>query len=423
MRPAEFSDLQGLIQGLSTGIQGELDKRLSGERSRAARAGRVLRLAPRPPFLAGREELLAELDARLAGGDGCRAADRWRCAGWGARGRPAWRWSTRTGTWLRSGWPGSSPAEDPAVLAAGFGELAAQLGARDLADTRDPVASVHGVLAAFPAEWLLVFDNAPDRASVAAFVPPAGRGRVLITSQNPLWPPGQALEVPVLDPEVAAEFLVNRTGDPDRQAALELAGELGGLPLALEQAAAYIQATGDSLAGYLALFRQRRAGPAGPRRAHRVRQDGGHHLGAGVRPAGAVRAGRGGLLRLLAFCAPEAIPLRLLLQPRPGLAGAARRRGGAGAGAAAGGSRWPPRTRSRRCAGIRWSARPRTGRCRCTGWCRPSPPIRCPRSWPEQWRQAAAAVIEAAIPGDTEPAGDLAGLRGAAAARPGGPGR
>ena len=30
--------------------------------------------------------------------------------------------------------------------------------------------------------------------------------------------------------------------------------------------------------------------------------------------------GAAGLLRLLAFCAPEAIPLRLLLQPRPGLA-------------------------------------------------------------------------------------------------------
>jgi hypothetical protein len=27
VRPAEFSDPQGLIQGLSTGIQGELDKR------------------------------------------------------------------------------------------------------------------------------------------------------------------------------------------------------------------------------------------------------------------------------------------------------------------------------------------------------------------------------------------------------------
>src|SRR5262249_5478078 len=65
-------------------------------------------------------------------------------------------------------------AEDPTVLAAGFGELAAQLGARDVVDTRDPIASVHGVLAAFPAGWLLVFDNAPDLASVQAFLPPAG---------------------------------------------------------------------------------------------------------------------------------------------------------------------------------------------------------------------------------------------------------
>ena len=83
------------------------------------------------------------------------------------------------------------------MLAAGFGELAAQLGAGRSGG--DPVAAVHGVLAACPAAWLLVFDNAPDRASVAAFVPPAGPGRVLITSQNALWPPGQALEVPVLD--------------------------------------------------------------------------------------------------------------------------------------------------------------------------------------------------------------------------------
>jgi len=39
--------------------------------------------------------------------------------------------------------------EDPAVLAAGFAELAAQLGAREVVDARDPVTSVHGVLAAF----------------------------------------------------------------------------------------------------------------------------------------------------------------------------------------------------------------------------------------------------------------------------------
>jgi hypothetical protein len=67
------------------------------------------------------------------------------------------------------------------------------------------------------------------------------------------------MDVPVLDPEVAAGFLVSRTNDPDRAAALELAAELGGLPLALEQAAAYMQATGTTLARYLPLFRDRQA--------------------------------------------------------------------------------------------------------------------------------------------------------------------
>ena len=212
------------------------------------------------------------------------------------------------------------PAEDPTVLVAEFGELAAQLGTRDLADTRGPVASVHAVLARFAAKWLLIFDNAAAMASVARFLPPAGPGRVLITSRNPDWP-GEALDVPVLDTDVAAGFLVSRTSDPDRQAATLLAVELGGLPLALEQAAAYARATGSTLAGYLALFQRRR-----------------HDLLARGRPAqyGSTVATTwalaftqlehsdpeaAGLLRLLAFCGPEAIPLRLLLQPRPELTG------------------------------------------------------------------------------------------------------
>ena len=244
-------------------------------------------------------------------------------------------------------------AEDPAVLAAGFGELAAQLGARELLDARDPVASVHGVLAGYPAEWLLVFDNAPDRASVAAFVPPAGRGRVLITSQNPNWPPGQALDVPVLDPEVAAEFLVNRTGDPDRQAALELAGELGGLPLALEQAAAYIQATGDSLAGYLASFRQRRAGPAGPRRADRVPPDGGHHLGAGVRASWSrPRRARPGCCGCWRSARPRRSRCGCCCNPARAWPGGSARRWRR-CWCRCWRTSWRPGMRSRRCAGIR----------------------------------------------------------------------
>ena len=83
-------------------------------------------------------------------------------------------------------------------------------------------------------------------ASVAAFLPPVGPGQVLIPSQTPAWPPGQALlDVPMLDQGVAAGFLASRAADPDRQVAGDLADMLGGLPLALEQAAAYMQATGE----------------------------------------------------------------------------------------------------------------------------------------------------------------------------------
>jgi hypothetical protein len=324
VRPAQFSDLQGLIQGLSTGIQAELDKQTMRDQLPAGpvAAGRVLRLAPRPVFLAGREELLAELDARLAGDEDA-GPPVVALTGLGGAGKTsmALEYAHRQLDGVGVAW--QLPAEDPAVLAARFGELAAQLG---VTNGGDPVAGVHGVLAASRAPWLLVFDNAPDRASVAPFVPPAGPGRVLITSRNQIWPPGQAVEVPVLDPQVAADFLVSRTGDPDRRAALQLAGELGGLPLALEQAAAYIQASGGSLAGYLASFLQRRADLLGRGEPIGYTETVATTWRLAFEDVQQTAPGAAGLLRLLAFCAPEAIPLRLL-HPHPGLPGLPERLG------------------------------------------------------------------------------------------------
>ena len=396
VRPAEFSDLQGLIQGLSTGIQGELDKRDKRQAGPVA-AGRALRLAPRPVFLAGREELLAELDARLAGDDGAGPRMVALC-GLGGAGKTsvAVEYAHRQLGEVAVAW--QFPAEDPAVLAAGFGELAAQLGA---ADGGDPVAAVHGVLAASPAPWLLVFDNAPDRASVAPFVPPAGPGRVLITSRNQIWPPGQALDVPVLDPQVAAEFLVSRTGDPDRRAALDLAGELGGLPLALEQAAAYVQASGDSLAGYLALFRQRRADMLGRGEPTGYRETVATTWRLAFEDLQQAAPGAVGLLRLLAFCAPEAIPLRLLLQPRPGLAG---RLGEEVAPVLA------PLLEDPLAAGDAIGALRRyslvtpaaDGSVSVHRLVQAVTADQMPAELARQWQQAAAALIEAAIPGDTD---------------------
>jgi hypothetical protein len=310
VRAAEFSDLQGLIQGLSTGVTGELAKLDKREEEQAFReAGLALRLAPRPVYLAGREDLLAELDARLTDGPGPRVAVLYGLGGAG-KTSVAVEYAHRHLAEVGVCW--QFAAGDPAVLAAEFGVLAAQLGARQAADARDPVASVHAVLARMTAGWLVVFDNAPDAASVAPFVPPAGPGRVLITTQNQIWPPGQAVDVPVLDVEVAADFLVSRTGDADQVAARELAGLLGGLPLALEQAAAYIQATGTTLARYLLLFRDRQADllARGEVAGH---LDVAATLGLALSRLADEAPAAAGLVRLLAFLAPEPVPLTVLL--------------------------------------------------------------------------------------------------------------
>jgi len=400
VRAAEFSDLQGLIQGLSTGIQGELDKLgKHGERQAdPVAAGRVLRLAPRPAFLAGREDLLAELEARLAGDDGAGPSVVALC-GLGGAGKTsvAVEYAHRHLGEVRVCW--QVAAEDPAVLAAGFGELAAQLGA---ADGGDPVAGVHAVLAGGGSRWLLVFDNAPDRAAVAVFVPPAGPGRVLITSRNQIWPPGQAVEVPVLDRQVAAGFLAARTGDADRRAALELAGELGGLPLALEQAGAYMQASGRSIAEYLGLFRARRAellgkgDPAGyDKRVTTTWAVAFTELGQAGPAAG--------LLRLAACCAAEDIPLHLLL--RPGLT--AEDLDGVVAPLLV-----PllgdELARDEAVAGLRrfsLISAPRGGLVSVHRLVQAITMDQLPTEEAEAWRRAAAAVIGAALPGDPEDPG------------------
>ena len=125
----------------------------------------------------------------------------------------------------------------------------------------------------------------------------------------------------MLDADVAAEFLVNRTDIADENTARDLAGELGGLPLALEQAAAYMEATGLGLAEYLGRIRQHRAAllARGEPLGYDKRVATTWSLAFGQLEQSASLAV--GLLRLLACCAPEAVPLALLLKPRLGLTG------------------------------------------------------------------------------------------------------
>src|SRR5208282_4717077 len=83
-------------------------------------------------------------------------------------------------------------------------------------------------------------------------------GQVLLTSRRAQWSGCvEPLELDVLDAEDAAAFLLGRTARSRRKMAAdavdaaELARELDGLALALEQAGAYIAQRRVSLADYL----------------------------------------------------------------------------------------------------------------------------------------------------------------------------
>jgi hypothetical protein len=147
VRAAQFSDLAELIAGLSTGVAAELARR--GQRPDNGRAaGPVLRLAPRL-VLAGREELLAAVDGRLAGGaeQGPRVV---ALHGLGGAGKTSMAVECACRHLDQVGVAWQLPAEDATVLEAGFSELAAQLGAQMAAD---PVAAVHSALVAYEGEW------------------------------------------------------------------------------------------------------------------------------------------------------------------------------------------------------------------------------------------------------------------------------
>jgi hypothetical protein len=290
------------------------------EYKRPVVASQPVRLAPRPEFLAGRDELLSRLHALLSAGDGPAPRVAVLC-GLGGCGKTstAVEYAHRHLAEFEVVWQLS--AEEPAALAAGFGDLATQLGARSLLDGGDPVAQVHAALAARPGDWLLVLDNAPSAAAIRDALPPAGGGRVLVTSQDGHWPGGRVLEVPALGREVAAAFLLARTGSADAAAAGELAAELGGLPLALEQAAAYMTVSGRDMHGYLELFRRRRRELLARGEAAGYGRQVATTWALAFDQLEQAAPAAIGLLRVLACCAPEQAPLRLLLRPQPQPAG------------------------------------------------------------------------------------------------------
>jgi hypothetical protein len=196
------------------------------------------------------------------------------------------------------------PAENPLTIPTALARLAPKLGIAPSADQDELVAAVLDGLRGRE-RWLLVFDNAEQPAELAAYQPTGGGGQVLVTSRNPAWGAlGQAVRVDVLPREQAVTLLLRRTPDQDPTAAAAVAAALGDLPLALEQATAYLEQTGMPLAAYLAAYqrRQQQLLAKGRAVAYQGQVDTTWQLSIDrVTPAGVE------LLRLCAFLAPEAI--------------------------------------------------------------------------------------------------------------------
>ena len=118
--------------------------------------------------------------------------------------------------------------------------------------------------------WLLVLDNVDDLNTIRNYLPPNKMRHIIITTtQSTFGNTAVGVEVDDLSPEIGATLLLRRakriaadaeldTATPeDHDAALALSGEMQGLPLALDQAGAYIEDVGRTPAQYLELYRKR----------------------------------------------------------------------------------------------------------------------------------------------------------------------
>ncbi len=121
-------------------------------------------------------------------------------------------------------------------------------------------------------QWLLIFDNADDLAVADEYIPTKITGHLLLTTRH--QQPGafpNGLDIDTMNREEGALLVLRRAhllapdasleaaNPADCEQAEQIVTAMGGLPLALDQAAAYIEETGCRLVDYLARYKQKQA--------------------------------------------------------------------------------------------------------------------------------------------------------------------
>ena len=208
-----------------------------------------------PEHFLGRDDALAEIDKALARGNGRVAIT--TLHGMGGVGKTVLaaayaehhRADYRATWWVR--------AETPDTMRGDLVSLGVRLGWVAADDREGPaLEKVRERLRDEGEGLLLIYDNAIDAASVRTFLPTAGAACALITSKAHAWGSlATRVGIHVWPKEVGADYFLARTGRAgERSNAEALSEELGGLPLAHEQAASYCERLEVSFAEYRKRF-------------------------------------------------------------------------------------------------------------------------------------------------------------------------
>lgn len=283
---------------------------------------------PRNPYFTGRDELLDHLSTAVKAGQAVALSQAQAISGLGGIGKTqvaveyAYRHRNEYEAVL---WVHAATRES---LVSGYITLAEKLHLpqRSEQDQQIVINAVKNWLQTH-ISWLLILDNADDLSLAYEFLPPTYGGHLLLTTRaQATGTRAERLEVEKMLPEVGALFLLRRAkligahapldhvNPADIAVAREITNELGGLPLALDQAGAYIEESQCCLQEYRDLYRVRRAEllkeRGGPVEDHPEPVATTWSISfANVEEKNPAAAD---LLRLCAFLAPDVIPEELI---------------------------------------------------------------------------------------------------------------
>jgi tetratricopeptide (TPR) repeat protein len=286
----------------------------------------------RNPFFTGQEEILDQLYHAFSANNTATTSHPLGITGLGGVGKTqiaieyAYRYASeyRAALWVQ--------ADSASALTSGFAKLAEILELPE-SNEQDQQLIVEAVLRwlRYNSGWLLVFDNVDDLAVATPFLPTAARGHIMLTTRSHALGGNQRLQVQPMPPETGALLLLRRADFLPPQALLDavtndtritacnISRELDGLPLALDQAGAYIKETPCSLTDYLARYQACREDVLQDYSSTNYPASVATTWSLSFEKVGQAHPAAKELLNFCAFLAPDAIPEEIITEGAPHL--------------------------------------------------------------------------------------------------------